>query len=345
MKEIEQRRERARIAQRRSRAQRRRDHDGLQARVQSLETALEDLIKSCLSFTDAVIPAIQQENVSTLRQSIKPFVNHALAISRDVLYEGNDDKLVQTPPTSSGSAETTTARAQSQVQLRRAQLSPRLTYGLLPSNNQINQAPLDILKYLSPGRYRGFAKALFWNTLLFGNAVLAQPASPLAKQNFFYPLRVCSLDKVRNHVLRRIQFKPSDIKIVVPTVEINSNDRATGAGFALEDVEIEARRVQKDHQRIVESMHQVRDDLNAYLEAEGVEQYLAARWGMNFQLSPIHGESSTGSNLSNRDWNVPNAERLISYLASRSRCLGNRVGFPIVAVDEAVTGILDVNIR
>ena len=345
--ELEQRRERARIAQRRSRAQRQRDYEGLKARVQSLETALEDLTESCIVFSDAVILALKNENFSTLQDGIKPFLKHVLSVSRETLCNGiagNDDESEHASNTPKITAGTLSTKAQSQGELTRVQFSPRLTYGLLPSTTQANRAPLDILKYLSPQRYKGFAKALFWNTLVFGHAMLEQPTSPLWEALFFYPLRIYSLTRVRDQILRRVMFKPSDVEVVVPTADIDLDARTSSSSLALEDTEFEARKVRRDHELIVQSMPTVQDDINSYLEAAGVEQYLVSRWGMKIEPSSSPDCLST-SKSRNRGWNIPNAERVISYLASRSRCLGDRVGFPVTAVDEAASGLMNINIR
>ena len=342
----EQRRERARLAQRRSRAQRRRDLKGLQARVQSLESALEELTQSCLGFSDSVISVLKEDDITMLRTSIKPFMNKVLSVSRSMLAEevsGDEDEGRQT--TARTSALAPVPRSQSEEQSGRLQISPRLTYGLLPSTTQTNHVPLDIIKYLSPQRYTGLTKALFWNTLLFAKSTLDQPTSPLWESLFFYPLRMYNLTRVRDQITQRLRFKPADVATVVRISNVGVDQHSHTTVLALEDVELEARKLQRDHELIVQHMSTVQDNIDAYLEAAGVEQYLAARWGMSIVPTIPGGERSNNSHSHHRAWNIPNVERIISYLASRSRCLGDRVGFPITAVDEVVSGLLNVTIR
>ena len=343
----EQRRERARLAQRRSRAQRRRDLEGLKTRVEALESSLEQLIESCLGFSDSVISALKEDDTTTLRNSIKPFVHNVLSISRSTL-DGDTPGDGGEAGRSSGhtSPVTPATRSQSEGQSGRLQLSPRMTYGLLPSTTQANQIPLDIVQYLSPQRYKGFTKALFWNTLLFAKTTLDQPTSPLWESLFFYPLQMYSLTRVRDQITRRARFKPSDVKVVVPTIGSGVDDHPRTAALLLEDVEFEAKKLHQDHELIVQHMYTVQDDISAYLEAAGVEQYLAARWGLSIEPTSTPEEKRANVTTSRScGWNIPNAERIISYLASRSKCLGDRIGFPIIAVDEAVSGLLNVTFR
>ena len=284
--------------------------------------------------------------MTMLRTSIKPFMNKVLSVSRSMLAEevsGDEDEGRQT--TAHTSALAPVPRSQSEGQSGRLQISPRLTYGLLPSTTQTNHVPLDIIKYLSPQRYTGFTKALFWNTLLFAKSTLDQPTSPLWESLFFYPLRMYNLTRVRDQITQRLRFKPADVATVVRISNVGVDQHSHTTVLALEDVELEARKLQRDHELIVQHMSTVQDNIDAYLEAAGVEQYLAARWGMSIVPTIPRGERSNNSHSYHRAWNIPNVERIISYLASRSRCLGDRVGFPITAVDEAVSGLLNVTIR
>jgi hypothetical protein len=201
------------------------------------------------------------------------------------------------------------------------------------------------VKYLSPQRYKGFTKALFWNTLVFAKNTLEQPTSPLWESLFFYPLRMYNLTGVRDQITQRIRFKPSDVTVVVPTTDGDIDEHPHRAILSLEDVESEARKLHRDHEVIVQYMTTVQDNINAYLEAAGVEHYLASHWGMSIEPTSTPQEERPNSQSYYCGWNIPNAERIISYLASRSKCLGDRVGFPITAVDEAVSGLLNVSIR
>ncbi|KAF2171748.1 hypothetical protein M409DRAFT_17983 [Zasmidium cellare ATCC 36951] len=89
---VERRRERARVAQRRSRAQRKATLETLQARVQVLTKALEDMTEHCLGFSDVVISAVRKDNFDFLRHNAQPFMKKILSIASTVLDEDSDEE-------------------------------------------------------------------------------------------------------------------------------------------------------------------------------------------------------------------------------------------------------------
>ncbi|KAK4503047.1 hypothetical protein PRZ48_006474 [Zasmidium cellare] len=92
---VERRRERARVAQRKSRAQRKATLDTLQARVQVLTKALEDMTEHCLGFSDVVISAVRKDNYDFLRHNAQPFMKKILSIASTVLDEDSDDEAAE----------------------------------------------------------------------------------------------------------------------------------------------------------------------------------------------------------------------------------------------------------
>ena len=349
-----QRRERAREAQRRSRAQRRKDLAGLQARTQVLEQALEELTDVCLQFSDTVLPSISRDSPYYLKQGVKDFVSRVLSVTRNVMEGEEDDEDVK-PELRPGAQEESIAIPTSRASEAHAisplqgpsqslaQLSPRLTYGLWPStSSQTGQAPFDIRNYLNPTRFSNssFGTSLFWNALSFANTVLDTPDSTLWRRMFFYSVQLYSPARVKAQLVRRLKFRPDSIRLCVPISMQDPTSHNLSSSLDLEDVEYEAQALRKDHEAILRRMTAVQDSLDAYLEAADVEAYLASRWGVNMsQLSPSSVEGFAKMST------ISTTSRIVSYLARYSTCLGDRVGFPIKAVDEAVKGMMRVNVR
>ena len=196
----ERRRERARMAQRRSRAQRRADYQQLENKVEALTNALEEMTETCMHFSDTVVSTLEDNNPARLRRAVKPFISKILSITRNVADDQTEVEDIPIRPGTleNSSAESIVSRSQRppQVQFCRLPgtiqpdlpLSPHMTYGrfpvthgLFPVGYKQDLAPLDILYYLQPERFSNssFCMALFWITLLFAGNILEQPACPV----------------------------------------------------------------------------------------------------------------------------------------------------------------------
>jgi hypothetical protein len=358
----DRRRERARAAQRRSRAQRRADFQQLENKVEALTNALEEMTETCMHFSDTVISTLEYNNPVLLRRAVKPFISKILSITRNVADDENEvdeislrtASIESSPPGRNSSRSHSTPRRVQTCPMPGTrpldlQLSPRMTYGLFPSESRQDLAPLDILYYLNPERFStsSFCMALFWNTLFFASNIVDQPTSPLWHQVFYYPLQLYNVTRVKTQIQRRLRFKPNSIKICVPTdATIMDPNHPELATMDLEEVEFEARQLQRDHEMILEVMPRLNDSLSAYLEADGVEGYLSSRWGIDMtSITELSCASVDGSvSVGPSGLTCIHVEQIIGFLASHSKCLGNRIGFPIKIVDEAATSFLGLSL-
>lgn len=248
---IERRRERARVAQRRSRAQRKATMESLQARVQVLTKALEEMTEQCLGFSDVVISAVRKDNFDFLRQSVQPFMKQILGIASTVLEdedgeEGDEEGQgkgtdlqrfgIASPPDELQMKETMTTDATMPTQLDfppstspdddlgtgevtpRRPVSPCLCYGMWPTLTTLHLdedvPPLDLAKYTDlHGTEVSFSMALFWNTLSLAHAVLLEPSTDLIRHFFFYAMRSEPLDLILSRIHRRIAFRPPQMSM------------------------------------------------------------------------------------------------------------------------------------
>ncbi|GAM90014.1 hypothetical protein ANO11243_080540 [Dothideomycetidae sp. 11243] len=333
----ERRRERARVAQRRSRAQRQATFEALQRRTAVLSNALHDLASACLDFSNVVITGRQEVSPATLLRELKPLIARALESAR-ISEEAQDttlDEVADSPPL--------------QAIVRRPNTTGYETSTSLPGPVPLTSSwpfswwdpvfPKDILVYLPSVHTHAvsLSMVLFWNALRFAHNALHRPQSDLTQRLFKESLRFEDPRTIISRMQRRLDFAPSQLLVSSLLNNTPYPSRETSQRFGY-DIDNEAQSASRLRSMIEMAMASSGESAAAFLNATGVEDHLRSKWGISFStIDTPETRSSVAMNPSQIS-HIPIASDMIEFLDSltlRARCLGNSIGFPIKAIDEA----------
>jgi hypothetical protein len=366
----ESRKSQARESQRRSRAQRRAQADALRNRVLTLSRALEEIIDACVHFSDLVISALQPENDdSCLKAGVQPFIGKALQAAYIIEQDAPIDEYIAPtfndlqnnyqyrPPAQDACVIYRNTRAPSlsdklaavvpvtDSSALRAMMSPRWTYGLLPEMRPARYGvPSDISAYIQSVTALDvpLGTNLYWNTLFFAYDTLVLRSRSLAPLMFAYALPFSSVNEILNRIQYRLQYKPNTVILCIPAPQ----DWEVTGGRAPEvesslppgslDVEHEASELTRHRSQIEQAMSRTSEHLASFIDPAGVEEYLYSHWGIVKSTPPQRiGSAVDSSEILRIPLSEQGERQLIQGLVLRSRCLGDRIGFPVEAVDEA----------